>query len=55
MEQKSGEVFSNDPVFKVLLTNPIGILVESNINIKASNTKGQSVDISHKIILLNIH
>ncbi|MBP7506215.1 MAG: hypothetical protein KA807_00215 [Prolixibacteraceae bacterium] len=47
-----GEVFSNDPVFKVLLTNPIGIPVESNINIKASNTKGQSVDISHKDYLI---
>lgn len=48
-----GEVFGEDPVFKVLLTNPIGIPVESNINIKASNTSGQSVDISLEDYLID--
>ncbi len=47
-----GEVFGEDPVFKVILSNPIGIPIESDINIKASNTSGQTVDISNKDYLI---
>lgn len=47
-----GEVFGNDPVFKVILSNPIGIPIESDININASNKSGQTVEISHKDYLI---
>lgn len=47
-----GEVFGNDPVFKVILSNPIGIPIESDININARNKSGQTVEISHKDYLI---